>query len=84
MPKDAGAEQTVPLEQLPFSSAISPIPSTGVFTARSSLPRTLPLVAATSMTKEHHGVAPVSPQPAQLWLTWEVAGHMPAHLHSVR
>lgn len=47
----------------PFSRALSPIPRGG-FAARSSLPCTLPLVAATSVTQERHGVMPACPQPA--------------------
>lgn len=52
-------EHTVPPahSSSPFSCALSPIPR-GVFAARSSLPCTLPLVAANGMTQERHGAMP--------------------------
>lgn len=60
----------------PFSRALSPIPRGG-FAARSSLPCTLPLVAANSVTQERHGVMPACPQPA-LGLARELFVPVPA------
>lgn len=67
----------------PLLHGISSISSCGIFTAYSLLPGTVPFVAANRMIKECHRVVPVSPHPAQLWLSLEVTSHIPAHLCSV-